>query len=192
MISFVRRHSLLLYFALTFAVFWGCLAVGRIQRFGFFVPLAGPLAPGAAALLVTGIAEGEDSVRALLLRLAQWRVGPLWYLVVLGLPIAEGLIAIGVASLLGAFSVARMGAVMPVLTVAWVMFLFAAVEELGWRGFALPRLLGVRRAVVASLIVGALHAVWHWPMVAMPAGITGLIRTPRRPSAALLRREFAL
>jgi len=168
--SFAKRHSLLLYFVLTFAIFWVCLALGRIERFRFFVPVAGALAPGVAALLLTGVAEGEDSVRALLRRLTEWRVNPLWYLVVLGLPLTEAFIAIGVASFMVAFSVARMSPVMPALMVAWVMFLFAAVEELGWRGFALPRLLDIRSALAASLILGVLHAVRHWPMIILQGG----------------------
>jgi uncharacterized protein len=38
-------------------------------------------------------------------------------------------------------------------------------EELAWRGFALPRLLSAHNALVASLIVGALWALWHLPLV---------------------------
>ena len=57
------------------------------------------------------------------------------------------------------------GAMLPAL---WVVYLFAAVEELGWRGFALPRLLASRSAVVASLILGSIHEVWHWPLILLP------------------------
>jgi membrane protease YdiL (CAAX protease family) len=38
-------------------------------------------------------------------------------------------------------------------------------EEIGWRGFALPKLLENRSPLVASLILGALWAVWHFPYV---------------------------
>jgi membrane protease YdiL (CAAX protease family) len=36
-------------------------------------------------------------------------------------------------------------------------------EEIGWRGFALPRLLEHRSPLLSSLILGALWAVWHFP-----------------------------
>jgi len=56
----------------------------------------------------------------------------------------------------------------PVLPSMWVVFLFAAGEELGWRGYALPRLLARYRPVYASLILGAMHALWHWPLILAP------------------------
>jgi membrane protease YdiL (CAAX protease family) len=38
-------------------------------------------------------------------------------------------------------------------------------EELAWRGFALPRLLLRHNALVASLILGVLWALWHLPLI---------------------------
>jgi membrane protease YdiL (CAAX protease family) len=37
-------------------------------------------------------------------------------------------------------------------------------EELAWRGFALPRLLTHHNALVASLILGVIWALWHLPL----------------------------
>jgi membrane protease YdiL (CAAX protease family) len=164
--------GLLAYVVLTFALFWGCLALGRLPGFGFAAPIAGALAPGVAAVVLTGFAGGEDAVRALVRRLGRWRVAPAWYVIALGLPLAAWAVAAAIARLFGAFSVAGLRSVIPVLATSWIMFLFAAVEELGWRGYALPRLLASRRAVAASLILGSLHAVWHWPAV-IPADAWG-------------------
>ena len=168
MTSFARRNSLLLYFLFTFAWFWGCLALGSFNRFRFWVPILGALAPGLAAVVVSGVSEGEHEIRALLRRLVQWRVGSVWYLIALGLPIAENLFIVGVAILRGHFSIARVPPVLPVLPALWLAYLFAAGEELGWRGFALPRLLATRTGLAASLILGAVHAVWHWPLILLP------------------------
>lgn len=42
--------------------------------------------------------------------------------------------------------------------------LFALGEEIGWRGYLLPKLLGLGR-VRAVVVVGLLHGVWHLPMI---------------------------
>jgi CAAX protease family protein len=167
---FAKQHSLPLYFAFAFVWFWGCIALGYIQTFHFWVPLLGAFAPALSALVVTGMAEGEPSVRELGRSLRKWRVGWHWYLVALGLPVAEGLIAVGVASTFGAFKFSRInvGMLRATLPAIWIVFLFTAGEELGWRGFALPRLLAVRSAIAASLILGSLHALWHWPLLLLP------------------------
>ena len=168
MTSFLRRHPVLAYFGLACAIFWGCIGLGFLDRFHFWVPILGALAPAVAAIVVTGAGSGEPAVRALVGQLGRWRVGPGWYLVALGLPLAEDGLAAGLATLKGSFSLARLPPVLPIIPAMWVVFLFAASEELGWSGFALPRLSGSRSPLVASLMVGALQAVWHWPVILLP------------------------
>jgi membrane protease YdiL (CAAX protease family) len=54
--------------------------------------------------------------------------------------------------------------------VIFVLFLFTLLfggplgEEIGWRGYTLPRLLVNRNALLASLIVGVLWGLWHLPL----------------------------
>ena len=45
-----------------------------------------------------------------------------------------------------------------------ISLLAAVMEEFGWRGFLLPRLLESRSAVKAALIVGGAGALWHAPI----------------------------
>ena len=45
-----------------------------------------------------------------------------------------------------------------------VGFVYGLGEEIGWRGYMLPRLLG-RGAVPAMLLVGFLHGIWHLPLM---------------------------
>jgi membrane protease YdiL (CAAX protease family) len=168
--AFAKQHSLTLYFVLAFAWFWGCIALGFIDRFRFWVPMLGAIAPAISAVIVTSISEGEAEMRNLLGRLGKWRVGWKWYFVALGLPLAGALLAAGVASSFGAFKPARINIDMlrAILPTIWIVFLFAAGEELGWRGYALPRLLSRHNAIYASVILGMLHTVWHWPLILLP------------------------
>ena len=168
--AFAKRHSLSLYFALAFAWFWGCIALGYIPTFHFWLPMLGALAPALSALVVSGMAEGEPGVRELGRRLLRWRVSWKWYVVAFGLPVAECLLAVGVASALGIFKLERINMIMlrATLPALWIVFLFAAGEELGWRGFALPRLLAGRNAIYSSIILGGVHTMWHWPIILLP------------------------
>lgn len=54
--------------------------------------------------------------------------------------------------------------------VPWMAFLLvvAVIEEMGWRGYALPRLLKARSALASSLILGFVWAAWHVPLFIIP------------------------
>jgi membrane protease YdiL (CAAX protease family) len=45
----------------------------------------------------------------------------------------------------------------------WVIT-YGLGEEIGWRGYALPRMQRGRSALSATLILSALWALWHWPL----------------------------
>jgi uncharacterized protein len=106
----------------------------------------------------------------------QWRVRAGLYAIALGLPIALELATVALNVALGANSPAwdRMRSWSSILSMFAIYTVFSGPlgEELGWRGFALPRLLGRftnqrYAALAASLILGVIHAVWHLPLFAI-------------------------
>ena len=166
--SLVKRHPLIAFFVLAFALSWWpwiLYAVGLSPA-----PIAS-FGPFLAALVVLAITQGKSGIGGLLRRMVQWRVGLRWYAVALLLPIGIALAATALNVLLGAqapsaadlggwtglFSTFALALLIPGIGGAW--------EEPGWRGFALPRLQAGRSALVASLILGAVWALWHLPFV---------------------------
>ena len=48
---------------------------------------------------------------------------------------------------------------------AVVFLLYGGNEEPGWRGYALPALLEYFHPLLATLILGVIHSVWHLPLL---------------------------
>jgi membrane protease YdiL (CAAX protease family) len=153
--TLIKRHALAAYFVLAFALSWSLVLLSSASLLFAFLALFGP---ASAALIVTAVEEGRAGVLALLRRVVEWRVGMRWYVVALGLPFALGLAAIGLHVLLGGSYAFRPGG--PLL-LSLVLGALVLGEELGWRGYALPRLQARYSSLAASLILGALWAAWH-------------------------------
>lgn len=159
---FVKRRPLITFFVLAFAITWTLVPLVSIS---FAFPVLGLFGPALAAIIVTAIAEGGAGVRALLSRVVQWRVGWVWYVAALGLPFALTLAARGFQLVLGGSTNAGPGD--PIALIATLALLVVG-EELGWRGFALPRLQARFGGLGASLVLGVLWAAWHLANTAIP------------------------
>jgi membrane protease YdiL (CAAX protease family) len=161
--------------------------IASIQVPGFVILLAG-YGPALAAILIASLAYGRTGLRELFGRLLKWRVGIQWYLVVLFLPVSVSLLALIINQWTGGSTPDFAAAGYPfgpVETPLWqkllILFLVFILgfdgfgEELGWRGFALPKLLENRSPLIASLILGALWAVWHFPYaLTKGTGLSGI------------------
>jgi membrane protease YdiL (CAAX protease family) len=120
-----------------------------------------------AAIVVVAMTEGRRGVVALLRQLTRWRIGWRWYAVALGLPIASTLSAVYLNVRFGAPAptadqLAGWPSILALLPVYF--FLFGAAEELGWRGYILPRLQRRHGALLATLLLAAISILWHAPL----------------------------
>ena len=176
--SLARRSPVVSFFVLAYALSWGLGAV-----------LNGtPVAPNAnfvagvplAALVVAALTEGRRGVLDLGRRLVRWRVGLRWYAVVFALPLGLVGVALALLPLAGGTPLdwtKRPGLVETALLLGLLVVLpFGAPlgEEVGWRGFALPRLLARRSPLAASLVLGVVWSLWHLPVVVSDP----VLRTP--------------
>lgn len=138
----------------------------RMGRESRLLLIVGTFGPTSAALLLTGMEGGWEYLYTLLEQLWVWRVSVFWYLFSFLGTAVVAMAALGIHMVLGGeipqFNDPRqLYLVIPIL--AYVLFLSVLGEEMGWRGYALPRLQKKLNALAASLIIGVVWGIWHLP-----------------------------
>lgn len=133
----------------------------------------GGLMPLVAALVAAGYEAGRDGVRTLVAQLAFKRLveAGRWSVVaLLGMALIV-LLALGLACIYnGAWPPLPSAATWQTLPLLAVVYLIIAlIEEVGWRGYALPRLQARYGAWAASLRLGLIWGIWHLPQWLIPA-----------------------
>lgn len=191
------RREFVAFVLLAFAFSWGVwVPVALAARAGdplaprAVAQLAGAFGPSLAAVALVTYAGGPAGLVDLLRGLTRWRVPARWYAVALLLPPALALAGVGLSILFGTqfpdFSrppvlelyplPEEAGAVGPLVLLPAVFLQNALLgssmgEELGWRGYALPRLQTERSALGSSLLLGLVWAAWHLPLGLFPGGL---------------------
>jgi len=168
--TWMRRQPVFAFYILAFIITWLGWVPQAAYSHGFF-PFNSPLlyvfagvGPLAAVLIVSRALYGKKDGEEVFKPLLRWRVGILWYMVVVLGSVAIMLASMGLKGEMGQ-GVER---IMPSLTLllTFLKYLFAAIpEEVAWRGFALPRLQSRYSALTSSLIIGILWALWHLPLL---------------------------
>jgi len=167
----------LAFFTLAFAISWAAFFLERAARQALFpdavlftLNLVVKFGPSAAGLIVVGATELAGGIRELLSGLLKWRVALHWYVLALFGPAALMLAAITLSLPLGSRALEDADWQWP-RSAGLLLSLFATRffiggglgEELGWRGFALPRLQPRYGHLRASLLIGLMWGLWHLP-----------------------------
>ena len=121
--------------------------------------------PALSALIVSQVAYGKTGVQELDKGLIKWRVGLVWYIVALLGPVVLLITAQVVTKLLRIPVTIAVPQSNLTIFAFMINFLATTCEEIGWRGFALPRLQKQYNALTATLIVGMLWGLWHLPLI---------------------------
>jgi membrane protease YdiL (CAAX protease family) len=167
-LAVVKRHRLTTFFTLAYALSWWAWIPYAVGAFPNPVASFGPF---LAAIVVLALTEGKAGILGLFRRMVRWRVAAGWYAVALLLPAVLAASAAALNVLLGAQppSAVQLGSWTGIFSTFALVLLIPGVggawEEPGWRGYALPRLQRDRSALVASLILAALIAGWHLPLM---------------------------
>jgi membrane protease YdiL (CAAX protease family) len=165
-----HRSGVARFFLLTFAITWGLQLPGVLAQRAVlpgnpstYLPFAalGTLGPLLSATLLSFREGGALSVKRLYAPLLRFRVHLGWYIAALALPGAL------LSSLLWLLNAAgRQGPLgyFPAANALILGVVLSFVEEVGWRGYALPRLQARWGSVAAGTIIGVLWYLWHIPM----------------------------
>jgi membrane protease YdiL (CAAX protease family) len=170
--------TLAAFFVLTFAVTWtawlGGAALAARSHVGLF-GIGGPLflfgvfAPALVAISMTARRDGRAGVWRLIAGIGRWRVSGRWYLFAMSYMAVTKLLAAAAQRLATGGWPAFGTTPWPLLLAATLTSAWAqAGEEIGWRGYALPRLTPLVGLGGASALLGVIWACWHLPLFFMP------------------------
>jgi membrane protease YdiL (CAAX protease family) len=173
----MRQHPLLFFFIMAYAFTWIMLIPFVLSAWGILpvdfsllAVLSHFTGPTLAAIIMTGITEGKEGLHLLRQRLhlrdASWQ----WsLLILLSIPL---LILLGIIVQPGVL--ASFQGFTPHLLVIYPVYFFAVFfttglpEEIGWRGFALPRMQPHYGPLWGTLLLGVLWVFWHLPLFLTP------------------------
>lgn len=172
---FMRQHPLVSFFFMAYAFSWSILIPYILSQwsilpdtniFTVFFALNAFVGPTLSAYIMGRITEGKDGWLNMKKRFRRFKVGWPWYVfTLLGIPLV---MLFGISILPGAMaSFQGFPSGFPVKYIVYFVIIFFGGgplgEEIGWRGFALPRMQARYGALRATLLLGVLWTFWHLP-----------------------------
>jgi membrane protease YdiL (CAAX protease family) len=168
--NFVTRRPAITYFVVTFTLSWlGAFAVAAphllrgqaIPKFaGLMMFPAMLLGPSAVGILLTRIVDSSGGLRDLFSRMRLFRVPARWYAALLIPPVLVLIVLYSMKTFVSPdFAPNRF--------FIGIGFGFVAgfFEEIGWMGFAFPKMCRPDNALVPAILLGLLWGTWHIPVI---------------------------
>ncbi len=173
--DWIKRHSLITFYLLAFLFSWLGWIPQLLTARGVWtvdhplLSLLGGGGPTLAAVLVVWWTQGRQAVGGLFARLVQARAGWRWLGAVFAFWILVGALAWSLMMLFTPHRANLQGFSWGVLVPVFLTMLLSNVwEEIGWRGFALPRFQERFSDWHTALIMAGLWSVWHLPLLLNP------------------------
>ena len=168
--SFTGRHPVFSYFALTYAISWtGALLVvsPHLLRREAVPKLAGILmfpamllGPGVAALILTRLLDGRAGLGELFARMRRTSFALRWYAMLVVPPALVLVVLLCLKNFVSpAYAPNRF---LPGLGFGLLAGFF---EEIGWMGYAFPRMRQYWGSFASAALLGVLWGAWHLPVV---------------------------
>jgi membrane protease YdiL (CAAX protease family) len=168
----MRMRTLVPFFAIAFGLGWGIAAIGilftdRIEAIFGPIGYTNPLfilavyTPGIGGVFLVWWHYGVTGLGSYFRRLTLWRMPIGWWLfLVLGIPAVKYLGAAINGTISEPFPFSPWSSVLLALAITLII---GPIEEFGWRGVALPLLQRRFAPLWASLFLGAIWGLWHFP-----------------------------
>lgn len=174
--TFTKNYALCLYFLLTFLISWGVITLligvrdvinpwatpGELLPAVVMAVLTGPLVSG---LLMTGITKGRGGFSNLLSRLTKWKLNIRWYSALLIAPLSLSVTILLLAQFSSAYLPTSLTDESRQVSLAFTFIgaiLGGLMEEIGWTGFAIPRMLRRFSVLKTGLVLGFIWGAWHF------------------------------
>jgi len=169
-VDFFRTRPILSYFLLTFFLSWTCalaVAAPALLRRGPLPTLTGILmfpamllGPSLSGIALTFFVDGKTGLSDLFRRMKLWRFSVVWYALLFLPPVLVLVVLFGLRAFASpAFFPNRF------LIGAFFGVPAGILEEIGWMGFAFPKLALRRDAFSSAIVLGLLWSLWHVPVV---------------------------
>ncbi|MGE7674557.1 CPBP family glutamic-type intramembrane protease [Lysinibacillus sp. NPDC094403] len=171
----LKSHPLTSFFVMAYLFSWIVLTpfilsqwniIPKTKIFDVFFALNAFVGPMLAAYIMIRTLEGKGEWKVFIKGIWKLKVGLKWYLfaliviptvIYLGFVILNG----GIPTFKGLTT--QFYATYPIYLVVVFFFGGPFPEEIGWRGFALPRMQSKFGSLKATLLLGILWALWHLP-----------------------------
>lgn len=168
-IGWIKSHPIVSFFVLTYLISWtawGIIILDISSALDFPMTMIAQFGPFLAAMIVMNVLG--IGAKDWLHRITRWRAPAKWYAIVILLPIAIMTIATLAMFILPIDVqmdevVNKLPGYLPTLIL--ITLIAGLGEEPGWRGLALPRLQTLYSPMIATAILGAIWAFWHFPLV---------------------------
>ena len=168
--TLLRKHPVAAFFVLTFAISWSgalVLAAPTLVRHESLPKLTGILmfpvmllGPSITGIVLAGFTAGRAGLAELTRQLTTWRFAPRWYAALLIPPLL-------ILTVLSGLVVFANPAYAPNRFFMGLFFGVPAglLEEIGWMGYAFPRMRSEDNSFAPAVLLGLLWSTWHLPVV---------------------------
>lgn len=178
----VKKYPVVIYFVFTVILSWLFWTIPILLSMGIYKNNTlesifgyGVGAPILVSITLTALLSGRDGIKKLLSRCSLKGIHIKWYLASAFSLVVVSLITVLLHQLIFGnpgriiqwYTFERYFFLLP------IMMIFAVLEEVGWRGFALPQLRKTHNPLTSALILGFIWGVWHYPKL-ISEGMTNI------------------